>query len=373
MRRVDALGVACLCGVIAVDILLMPSSVVGTAGIQAAEPAACAPPTQELATPEETAWRLFVSANCSVNRNKYPYTTWETWIEQTQLYQSRADFLAHRHFARFHRSPLAEFLRRSRGNKNAGPQLLLLLPNQGCGTGSSGRTICEETRINADSATYITSNGLATKAGQKAFVSAGKQFVFTRPSVEIKADWVQLASCSNPPSDVHVEAVSGKCYALAGLHLISKLIDKWVWATFEPQNTMTNPQRCKVLGCTDSWGSNPATTSGAQTGLTAGLTKLMNDADVAPEWRNYRLDGVQVDFLDGSAKPTVLGNSIIEGDNAGTPAEMKRSSCISCHARSTVATGAAQPLLPEFVVGTLPPLQTGITERDFVWSLSQAK
>jgi hypothetical protein len=57
---------------------------------------------------------------------------------------------------------------------------------------------------------------------------------------------------------------------LAGLHLISKLLNEWIWATFEPQNAATNPFRCKVLGCIDRFGSIPAMTVGATTKLSPG-------------------------------------------------------------------------------------------------------
>ena len=84
---------------------------------------------------------------------------------------------------------------------------------------------------------------------------------------------------------------------------LRRLIDKWVWATFELQNDVTNPQRCVVLECRDKWGSNPATTSGAATQLTPSLSDLMTQANLAPEWKNYRLDGVQIDYLDADGKP----------------------------------------------------------------------
>jgi hypothetical protein len=169
-----------------------------------------------------------------------------------------------------------------------------------------------------------------------------------------------------------VETVNGVCYALGGIHLISKLVDKWIWATFEPQNATTNPQRCVVLGCKDSWGSVPARSSGTDTKLSKALATLMTDAKLAPEWRNYRLDGVQVDFVNAAGKPTLLGNSIIEGDNAGNPTLMKSSSCITCHDLSTI-NKSKQELSPDFIVGPPKAIPSGYVRRDFVWSLSLAQ
>jgi hypothetical protein len=251
----------------------------------------------------------------------------------------------------------------------------MLLPevaNQNCNSDTwSKRTICEEARLNPEAQSYVTTEKLTTKQGQINFVTAGKTFQFPMPAVEIKADWIQLASCSNPPQGVHVENVNNTCYALGGIHLISKLIDKWIWATFEPQNATTNSQRCIVLGCKDPWGSNPSTSSGANTQLTQALADLMTQANLAPEWRNYRLDGVQTDFLNSAGKATLLGNSIIEGDNAGNPQLMKQSSCITCHNLSTI-NKQGQSMGPNFIVG-VPTIKPGFVTRDFVWSLSLAQ
>jgi len=196
--------------------------------------------------------------------------------------------------------------------------------------------------------------------------------------VEIKADWIQLSTigldCKNLPKgfaqSIHVETINGNCFALAGIHLMSKLLDNWLWATFESQNSITNPERCKALGCVDPFGSNPALSRGQSTARTAPLKNLMTAANLAPEWSNYRLDGVQVLFTD-NLNPTLLGNSIIEGENAGL--RLKESSCITCHAVSSIksdGTDAFKFLMDHNPVGIPPPLPSDEwIRRDFVWSL----
>jgi hypothetical protein len=326
-------------------------------------------------SPEQTAWQLFVASTCPVNSDKYPYVVWENWIEQNQLYGSAsAKALTEGGRPRFHMSPLAEFLRQKAKGGNVRPEAVLpLVASQDCNSQTwSKRTICEEARLNPSAQLYIASNGLTTLDGQVQFISAGKTFQFTPPSVELKADWIQLPNCTNLPTGVHVEQIANVCYALGGIHLISKLIDKWIWATFEPQNTSTNPQRCVVLGCSDPWGSVPARSSGASTQLSQALSQLMTGANLADEWKNYRLDGVQVDFVDGAGKATRLGNSIIEGDNAGTPALMKKSSCITCHDLSTI-NKSKQSESPNFIIGPPKKVPAGYVRRDFVWSLSLAQ
>lgn len=345
------------------------------AAARQAQSSACTFPSQMASTPEQTAWELFVAATCPVNSDKYPYVTWENWIEQNQLYnpQGQAEAFVQGQRPRFHMSPLARIMReRAAQRKPNAAQLLPQAANQDCNSQTwSGRTICEEARLNPDAQSYVTSNGLTTLNGQVQFIAAGKTFQFTPPSIEIKADWIQLPNCNNLPTNVHVETINNVCYALGGIHLISKLTDKWVWATFEPQNQTTNPQRCVVLGCNDAWGSVPAQSSGAATQLSSQLSQLMSAAGLAPEWQNYRLDGVQVDFLIPNGQPSVLGNSIIEGDNAGNPTLMKSSSCITCHNLSTINKNK-QSLNPDFIIGSPKPYPTGYVGRDFVWSLALA-
>ncbi|MGA3294459.1 MAG: hypothetical protein ABSE45_10815 [Candidatus Acidiferrales bacterium] len=340
--------------------------------------AGCTPPTSVGANVQETAWKLFVAATCPVNSNKYPYVVWENWIEQSQLYTSSGEpmLLERGQRPRFHMSPLARIMQeRARGTREIRPeQLMPESANQDCNSNTwSKRTICEEARLNPSAQNYVTANKLTTKQGQIQFAKAGKTFDFAKPGVEVKVDWIQLSTCTNPPTGVHVENVNGTCYALGGMHLISKLIDKWIWATFEPQNNFTNPQRCVVLGCDDPWGSLPPKTSGSPTNRTPALVALMKSAGLAPEWGNYRLDGVQTEFVAGG-KPTVLGNSIIEGDNAGNPTLMKSASCITCHDLSTI-NQQGQGLSPDFVIGAPAPLPPGqeYVRRDFVWSLALAQ
>jgi hypothetical protein len=238
--------------------------------------------------------------------------------------------------------------------------------------------ICEEVRENGATEDYIAGKSFWNRAGQQEAAASHTRIQFPAASVEIKADWIPLSTigldCGNLPAgfsqSIHVEMINGNCFALAGMHLISKLLNNWIWATFEPQNYITNPNRCKVLGCSDSFGSRPARTNGASTALTHRLARLMTLAKLAPEWMNYRLDGVQVLFTENS-KPTLLGSSIIEGENVGMP--LTQASCISCHAVSSInkdGSDGIQFLKNNNPVGDPEPLPSrDWIRRDFVWSL----
>jgi hypothetical protein len=78
---------------------------------------------------------------------------------------------------------------------------------------------------------------------------------------------------------------------------------------------------------------------------------------------------VQVGFL----LPKLMGNSIIEAENAGTP--LTQSSRISCHAVSSVKNDGTDgiTLLNSNPVGFPAPLPSNAwIRRDFIWSLSMA-
>ncbi|HEY1258427.1 MAG TPA: hypothetical protein VGF34_04200 [Stellaceae bacterium] len=353
----------------------------------------CAPPSKITGSFSEVAWQLLVAATCPVNNKKYPFVVWENWIEQAQMYPANpnrglevpnANGPSTTHT--LHESPFA-LARNIPSVKIPG---LLGGADQNCNKAGKPPkdqpklVICEEVRLNGAAEDYVAGNGFWKRAGQTAAAVAGEKIQFPSPAVEYKADWIQTSSlidlktkqpfsndCTKLPSSwtnkIHVEMVHGNCFALAGMHLISKLLDQWIWATFEPQFPTTNPFRCKVLGCIDTFGSTPAMTDGTfPTQQTKRLNDLMNAAGLAPEWHNYRLDAVQTGFL----SPGLLGNSIIEGENVGMP--LSQSSCISCHAVSSIENNGTDgiTLLNTNPVGFPKPLPSNAwIRRDFVWSM----
>ncbi len=118
--------------------------------------------------------------------------------------------------------------------------------------------ICEEVRLNGAAEDYVAGSGFVDRPQQVLAANSAGGIAFSKPSIEIKADWIFLPSigvdCNNLPAsltgNLHIETINGNCYALAGISLTSKLLN-WLWATWEPQNSVTNPNRCEVLGCTD--------------------------------------------------------------------------------------------------------------------------
>ena len=353
----------------------------------------CSPPDRIVGSLEETAWRLWVASTCPVNQSVYPYVVWENWIEQAQMYPLNPANVLQIPAALAPSTSASRSLQPSQLAIAKNPGLLTMVPgllgaaNQNCNTAQAPPQnqpkliICEEARLNGSAQDYITGTAMWNRNGQKQIAASQGVIQFPSPSIEIKADWIELSTigfdCTNLPASltqsVHVETINGNCFAMVGLHLISKLVNQWIWATFEPQNLTTNPFRCQVLGCSDSFGSVPARTRGSFTTLTPRLQTLMNNAQLAPEWKNYRLDGVQIEFVHPDGKPTLLGNSIIEGENVGM--NLKQASCISCHSLSSVKSDGTDgiTLLTSNPVGEPEPLPSkDWIRRDFVWSLLEA-
>jgi hypothetical protein len=204
---------------------------------------------------------------------------------------------------------------------------------------SSNPTFCEQVFVNPPEQNFVTQNGLITLSGQQAYgAKNGNAITFPWDAIEVKADWVPTSSYTGanfscPDPNLYTQTLGGVCYALVGLHISSKALPDWVWATFEPASAITNPNRCDPAlynACFDPWG----TTSSAPYGKgqtvpqSPQLQQLMAAAGINPVFKNYYLTGVQTKFVDGSGKPIPLGSSFVEFNAGVNPGQ---ASCITCH------------------------------------------
>lgn len=183
---------------------------------------------------------------------------------------------------------------------------------------------------------------------------------------------LQALGLSKSPQSCHLDGI----HHLVAFHISSKDIPNWVWTTFEH---ISLPGRCDVTGCNDAYGyastdkARPAGTADNYVrpnqrsdrlnspsrvfdpdkgypletirpewdqllaALHIGSGDSTSQVEPDPEdraWRNFRLKGSQVEFVNSIGQATLLGNSITE---AGF---MDGSSCISCHARAGVAVNS---------------------------------
>lgn len=250
----------------------------------------------------------------------------------------------------------------------------------------------EEVRRNRAAFDYIVQNRLWTVTGLQA--AFGKTIKFPIDSIEVKTNWLNMAQMKQyyPRAVAGTEAAvrqnfavvtgsDGLPYAMVSMHVISKLVPNWTWATFEHQ---ANPGRCDIIGCVDSYGAqrpNVRPQAKPEQGYgpcakTPAVANLMKSRKLAPQLANYCLKGSQTDFTDPTGVPIRLGNSVTEGGF------VDRSSCMTCHGTAGWdRTGSSLPIntpigaIPASVYWTGPTNDARTsavqfaTSADFVWSI----
>jgi hypothetical protein len=360
------------------------------------------------------AWNLFLSAMAPANGS----LTFETWTEQCQLSPdmvgcpSAASLAA---AAKAGGNGKVRMLHESAGaltRKVAGSDCsaMATAPIGGYPPPSNltrNATYCEEVFVSPAEASFVKRN-LTTLAGQQAYGNARNgtiNFPGTETndprldlnSLEVKVDWVPAASykhpafaCPDPANTLYTETINGTCYALAGIHISSKVMPNWLWATFEPNSNVTNPNRCdpKLYGaCFDPWGTTSSQPygKGQSAQQSPELHQAMAVAHLNPAFNNYFLTGVQTQFVDNYGKPVALGNSFVEF-NQGVPPG--KSSCITCHQYASFDGKRPPQGAPENNFGSPPhgwpsigyacnrnqggnctPMVPNATTQDFSWML----
>lgn len=294
------------------------------------------------------AWLLFTQAVQPANGS----LTFETWTEQCQLNPSMVGCptpsAAAGKSRTLHASALLQSLRKKRGlsaavQKGIACNPMQTTPLKGYPPPSNLTPVaqfCEEVFVNNSERDFVEQNGLKTLSGQKGYGAGhGDAVTFPWEAIEVKADWVPASSYKNPFScpdatnKLYTETINGTCYALVGLHISSKNKPDWVWATFEPDSPITNPNRCdpKLYDtCFDPWGTTSKVPygKGQTVPQSPELQQLLGPAKINPAFNNYFLTGVQTEFVDRNGKPTRLGNSFTEFNAGVNPGE---ASCITCH------------------------------------------
>lgn len=324
-----------------------------------------------LNTPDQVAWMLFLEVSADASTPGNHDALFERWPNDGDTFRAEPA----RHFVLRH-----EPLRLS-------PRALLVvhaLPPGGAG---------EETHRNLAAYDFIVSHHLYSTSGLAA--AFGSTLSFPADAIEVKANWYPVSRIPGYRGDpakayltYHVaQTADGRDYALVSMHVISKLVPNWTWATFEHEN---NPGRCDVLGCKDLFGAqtpfvapNDAANAGyGRCPQTDAVEKLFAAERIDPAFSHYCLKGTQTDFTDATGLATRLANSVIEDGFVA------QSSCMTCHARAAfdraghatsragfdadghAFVGAVDPSW-FWALPSGPPL-SGVrvaTPADFVWSI----
>lgn len=336
--------------------------------------------------PDQLSWQFFIQVNTSAGGNN---ATFETWASDTDTFKMNPQFPTVPGPVAL-RPPVVGAAGRE-AIQEAGGLLPAVPPDPNIG---------EETRRNRAAFDFIVRNNLFKVSGLRA--SFGKTISFPVDAIEVKATWLPVeavpsfmlnrVTLADVPRVFHVNTGSdGKQYALTAMHIISKLVPNWTWATFEHQ---LNPARCDIIGCRDSFGAQQAVVQpNRQPGQgypdcakTPALQALIAAARWDPAFANYCLKGSQTDFIDNMGLAVRVGNSIIEDGF------VNRSSCMTCHGRAGFdqngratsnagfdANGAPLgPIDPAWFssFNSRPPIFEGMpglrqiaTSADFVWSI----
>ena len=143
---------------------------------------------------------------------------------------------------------------------------------------------------------------------------------FPAAAKEVKAQWREINDSEKHKyrwEEFVDSSGAKKIYGMTALHITTKDLPNWLWATFEH---VDNPSLVDAEGWIVASNDSSATDKGYPDGL--GIEGTF--------WENYRLRGVQIDFTDPIGKPTILANSQIEEGFQTT------SSCITCHAMASI-------------------------------------
>ena len=216
-----------------------------------------ADPNPALNTPDKLAWMLFIQVNTDAKTAGNNNSLFETWASDGETFTPNPVWPT---------TPSSMSLRpRALGHESKAAQLPsgTLVPQVVPG-GSTGQS--EETRRNRSTFDFIVKNRLFVVSGLKAAFAAGTPLSLPEDSIEVKVNWVEVGhlkgfngfagSAADAAKLYHVNKASdGKEYALVAMHVISKLVPNWTWATFEHKD---NPGRCDVLGCRDSFAAQHA-------------------------------------------------------------------------------------------------------------------
>ena len=292
-------------------------------------------PNPAMNEPDRVAWELFAKVMTPAADGRAAF---ESWASDTDTFNANPSFPTVAGPVRL-RAPAVPAAGRAR------LQEIGLVPAV-----PPNPLVGEETRRNLTAFQFIVANKLHLRSGLAAMY--GKPVTFPVDAIEVKANWIPVSKvpeftnnrvpASNVTSQYYVSRGSdGRDYAMVAVHLISKLVPNWTWATFEHQY---NPGRCDILGCKDSFGAVVASVPPAQQpdlgyqpcSKTPAAAALLSSAKVPSVFSNYCLKGSQSDFVDSEGLAIRLGNSVTENGF------VHQSSCMTCHGRAAWdATGRA--------------------------------
>jgi cytochrome c peroxidase len=190
-----------------------------------------------------------------------------------------------------------------------------------------------ETRMNRAVFDYIRAHELYNIEGQVAAAASADGVHFPAGAMLVKARWRPIRPEERTRyHTVEVRLADGslRLYGLTALHLATKVLPQWLWATFEHiDNRSPADGEGWQLPSRDTFACAGSALDCERTPPGLGIEGTV--------WANYRLRGTLSRFVDDAGRPLRLANSDLE---AGL---QESSSCMSCHARSALGVRAGIP------------------------------
>jgi hypothetical protein len=301
--------------------------------------------------PDEFAWQTFVEINQSANDGS-PNLQWEAWATDQDLF-GKPNITPDWNKRTTHElvlEPVLELkLFQTKANQNAPGAVQtqsLYFPEEI----ENDDLPKQEVRLNKSLFDYVVCNELWYWEGLEKVYTGSLVVDFPSPTREVKAIWQKLPD-GQDASRYHSRVAKNKqVYVLTAMHIITKAVPNWTWATFEH---VDNPG---VPPSKDSFGFKQG--GGKSDRPTPELKSLFEAANLGPEWLNYRLNATQVDFTDSTGVPVKLGNMQIEHNTT--------SSCMTCHARAAVVNDGSGPAVLD--KDKLDPNRTGVPSWEWFWT-----
>lgn len=191
----------------------------------------------------------------------------------------------------------------------------------------------EDVAMNQPTFNYIVKNELYNLNGQLAVYNSDSTVRFPAGAMEVKVKWRQIADTKYSKARYHWQyiavedsgAIDTLLYGMASMHISSRIISNWVWATFEHIDS-----RSQVHPGDDGW----LLTSKDE--FACDLPPF--DCESAPrnfklegtKWEYYRLRGTQTNYVESNGDTSLLANSNIERGF------QMSSSCITCHSLASI-------------------------------------
>jgi hypothetical protein len=204
---------------------------------------------------------------------------------------------------------------------------------------------------------YIRARDLYNLDGQLRLLAQRRTVHFPSAATEVKAEWRPIrADEQSRYHCVQVRLADGttRLYGLTALHIVTKDLPNWFWATFEQVDNPSLPDA-------DGW-QLPSSDRFACESSHADCNRAPPNIGLeGTVWLFYRLRGTLTRFVDARGEPLRLANSELEAGMQQT------ASCMTCHSRASIGVleGAAVRL-PIFDPKPDDSAQTTLVRRGFV-------